>query len=138
MRSEDGYFVRKCLYGDPTAFGFLVDKYKACVYAFTYSRLHNFHDAEDVTQEAFIKAYRKLNTLKRYDSFLAWLYAIAFNLCKMHVRTQSRRPDKEHIEDHETDESTVDNQDNENTNKPNSIIMVNKLLRNYHSRKSSR
>jgi len=104
MRSEDGYFVRKCLDGDPTAFGFLVDKYKACVYAFTYSRLHNFHDAEDLTQETFIKAYRKLNTLKRYDSFLAWLYAIASNLCKMYIRTQSRRPDKEYIEDHKIEE----------------------------------
>ena len=103
MRSEDGYFVRKCLEEDPTAFGFLVDKYKACVYAFTYSRLHNFHDAEDVTQETFIKAYRNLRTLKRYDRFLAWLYAIASNLCKMHIRTQSRRPDKEHIEDQETE-----------------------------------
>jgi RNA polymerase sigma factor (sigma-70 family) len=123
MRSEDGYFVRKCLEGDPTAFGFLVDKYKACVYAFTYSRLHNFHDAEDLTQETFIKAYRNLHTLKRYDSFLAWIYAIASNLCKMHVRTQSRRPDKEHIEDQETEKLESPSMDSYRDD------MVNKSLR---------
>lgn len=95
MRTEDGYIVDKCLNGDSSAFGFLVDKYKASVYAFAYSRLGNFHDAEDVSQEVFIKAYRSLSKLRRYDSFLAWLYSIASNLCKDWIRNQSRRPDAE-------------------------------------------
>ncbi len=48
MRTEDGHIIRRCLNGDSVAFGFLVDKYKASVYAFAYDRLRNFHDAEDV------------------------------------------------------------------------------------------
>lgn len=99
MRTEDGYFIRKCLDGNSAAFGFLVDKYKAAVYAFAYYELRNFHDAEDVTQEAFVKAYQKLNTLRRWDNFLAWLYSITANLCKMHIRARSRRPDREFIAD---------------------------------------
>ncbi len=101
MRTEDGYIIRKCLNGDSEAFGFLVDKYRESVYAFAYSRLRNFDDAEDVAQEVFIKAYRKLRTLRRWDNFLAWLYSITSNLCKDWIRTQSRRPDHEFMEDKE-------------------------------------
>ena len=99
MRTEDGHIISKCLNGDSAAFGFLVDKYKASIYAFAYDRLQNFHDAEDVTQEVFLKAYQKLRTLKRYDSFLAWLYSMTSNACKMLIRARSRRPDSEFIED---------------------------------------
>ena len=64
MRTEDGYVIQKCLDGEQAAFGLLVDKYKESVYALAYSKLGNFHDAEDVAQEVFIKAYEKLSTLK--------------------------------------------------------------------------
>jgi len=79
VRTEDGYIIHKCLNGEKEAFGFLVDKYKESIYAFAYSKLRNLHDAEDITQEVFIKAFRKLHTLKRWDSFLAWLYSITSN-----------------------------------------------------------
>jgi len=64
MRTEDGHIIYKCLNGDRVAYGLLVDKYKESIYALAYSKLGNFHDAEDVTQEVFIKAYQKLRTLK--------------------------------------------------------------------------
>jgi RNA polymerase sigma factor (sigma-70 family) len=99
MRTEDGYIISRCLNGDPSAFGLLVDKYKESIYALSYSKIGNFHDAEDITQEVFIKAYQKLNTLRRWDSFLAWLYSITSNLCRMWLRSHSRRPDSEYIED---------------------------------------
>ncbi len=47
----------------------------------------------------FINAYRKLGTLKRWDNFIGWLYRITINQCKMLIRSQSRRPDHEFIED---------------------------------------
>ncbi|MFC1712387.1 sigma-70 family RNA polymerase sigma factor [Candidatus Poribacteria bacterium] len=103
MRTEDGQIIYKCLNGDSAAFGLLVDKYKASIYALAYSKLHNFHDAEDITQEAFIKAYRKLNTLRWWDNFLAWLYAITANLCKDWIRSQSKRPDREFMADQKHD-----------------------------------
>jgi RNA polymerase sigma factor (sigma-70 family) len=99
VRTEDGHIIHKCLNGEPEAFGFLVDKYRESVYAFAYTKLRNFHDAEDVTQEVFIKAYEKLRSLRRWDSFLGWIYAITSNLCKNFIRARSRRPDGEFMED---------------------------------------
>lgn len=100
MRTEDGYFINKCLYGDSAAFGFLVDRYKESVFAIAYSKLGNFHDAEDATQEVFAKAYSKLRTLRRWDSFRVWLYAMTLNYCKMQLRSRFHRPDREFIKDH--------------------------------------
>jgi len=99
MRMADRYLINKCLNGDSTAFGLLVDKYKESIYALAYFKLRNFHDAEDVTQETFIKAYQNLRTLRQWDDFHAWIYAIASNLCKDWIRASSRRPDCEFIED---------------------------------------
>ena len=97
MRTEDGSIIHKCLNGDSAAFGLLVDKYQKSIYALAYSKLRNFHDAEDITQETFLKAYQKLHTLKRWDNFLAWLYAITANLCKNFLRSKFNRPDGEFI-----------------------------------------
>jgi len=99
MRTEDGYLIQQCLNGDSTAFGFIVDKYRKSVYASAFSRVNNFHDAQDVTQEVFIKAYRNLRTLKRWDSFAGWLYRITINMCKDWSKSKSRRSDYEFIED---------------------------------------
>jgi len=101
MRSEDGQIIRECLDGDSASFGLLVDKYKASIYALAYSRLHNFHDAEDIAQEVFLKAYKNLHSLRRWDSFLVWIRSIAINLCKNKIRMQARRPDSEPMEDQE-------------------------------------
>ena len=58
MRTEDGYIIDKCLNGESAAFGLLVDKYRESIYALAYFKLRNFHDAEDITQEVFLKAYQ--------------------------------------------------------------------------------
>jgi len=99
MRIEDGHIINKCLNGEPEAFGFIVDKYRESIYAFAYTKLRNFHDAEDITQEVFIKAFRKLKTLKSWDRLPAWLYAITTNLCKDWIRDKSKRPDQDFVED---------------------------------------
>ena len=94
MRTEDGHFIGKCLNGEIDAFGFLVDKYRESIFAFAYSKLCNVDDAEDVTQEVFLKAYKDLRSLRRWDSFATWLYSITNNICKNYLRTQARRIDK--------------------------------------------
>ena len=103
MRTEDGYIIQKCLDGDAAAFGLLVDKYKGSVYALAYTKLGNFHDAQDITQEVFLKAYQKLRTLKQWDRFLSWLYTITANSCKDFLRSKGSRPDAEFIADQETE-----------------------------------
>ncbi len=101
MRTEDGYIIQKCLDGDSAAFGLLVEKYKKGIYALAFSKIGSFHDAQDITQEVFISAYQNLRTLRRWDSFMGWLYRITTNQCKMLIRARSRRPDREFVEDQE-------------------------------------
>ncbi len=101
MRTEDGYIIQQCLDGDKAAFGLLVDKYRRSIYALAYSKVRNFHDAQDITQEVFIKAYRNLRLLRRWDNFMGWLYRITCNLCIDWLRSNSKRPDREFIEDQE-------------------------------------
>lgn len=99
MRTDDGIIIRECLNGETEAFGILVDKYKGGIYAFAYAKLGNFQDAQDITQEAFLKAYQNLRSLKRWESFAFWLYRITFNLCKDKLKIQSKCPDQELIDD---------------------------------------
>jgi len=117
MRTEDGQIISKCLNGDKAAFGFLVDKYKASVFALAYYRLRNFEDAEDITQEVLTEAYQRLHTLRRWDSFSVWLYSITSNMCKEFLRSKSRRMDREFIADQEIN------------------IMRNNSLNSYHENK---
>jgi RNA polymerase sigma factor (sigma-70 family) len=102
MRTEDGSIIQECLNGKPEAFGILVDKYKAGIYAFVYAELRNFHDAQDVTQDVFLQAYRGLHNLRVWESFSFWLYCIARNLCKKWINNKSRRPDKDFIDDQDS------------------------------------
>jgi RNA polymerase sigma factor (sigma-70 family) len=99
MRTEDGSIIHRCLNGEPEAFGILVDKYKEGIYAFAHTKLRDFRDAQDATQEVFVRAYRDLRSLRRWESFAFWLYRIASARCKLCIRTQSRRVDQDFIED---------------------------------------
>jgi RNA polymerase sigma factor (sigma-70 family) len=102
MRTEDGRIIQECLNGESEAFGMLVDKYKEGIYAFVYNKLLNFQDAQDVTQEVFLKAYKDLHSLKRLESFAFWLYRIAYSRCIEFLRSKSRRVDTDSIEDQDT------------------------------------
>jgi len=101
MRTEDGRIIQECLNGEREAFGVLVDKYKEGIYAFAYSKLRDFQDAEDVTQEVFLRAYRDLRSLKRWERFAFWLYRIAYARCAELLKMKSRRADQDFIEDQE-------------------------------------
>ena len=113
MRTEDGHIVFECLEGDPAAFGLLVDKYKGSIFALAYTKLGNFHDPEDVTQEVFIKAFKKLKTLRNRDNFLAWLYAITSNLCKDWLRSREKRFDHEVVNEKTIDRLSMESYHND-------------------------
>lgn len=83
MRTEDGYLIYQCLNGDTEAFGFLVDKYKAGVYALIYARVRDFHHAEDVSQEVSISDKKSCSS--RYAHFSDRTYCQAF----IHIAHQS-------------------------------------------------
>ena len=81
MALHDTELIQRTLAGDESAFGFLVDKYKGSVHALAYRKLGDFHIAEDITQDTFLKAYQKLSTLKDPRRFPGWLYVIAARCC---------------------------------------------------------
>ena len=81
MALHDAELIQRTLEGDESAFGFLVDKYKGSVHALAYRKLGDFHTAEEITQDTFLKAYQKLSTLKDPGRFPGWLYVIAARCC---------------------------------------------------------
>ncbi len=88
MYTTDGQIVHQCLSGNTEAFALLVDKYKERIFALVYAKVGQFQDAEDLTQDVFLKAYKKLSTLRRWDNFYPWLYSIAVNRCRNFHRDQ--------------------------------------------------
>ena len=81
MALHDAELIQRILAGDESAFGFLVDKYKGSVHALAYRKLGDFHTAEEITQDTFLKAYQKLSTLRDPAHFPGWLYVIAARCC---------------------------------------------------------
>ena len=99
MHTGDGHIVHQCLSGNTEAFALLVDKYKERIFALVYAKVGQFQDAEDITQDVFLNAYKKLSTLRRWDNFYPWLYSIAANRCKDFHCAQNRRVDAAHLAD---------------------------------------
>ena len=91
MHTRDGNIVHQCLSGNTEAFALLVDKYKERIFALVYAKVGQFQDAEDLTQDIFLNAYKKLSTLRRWDNFYPWLYSIAANRCKNFYRAQKEQ-----------------------------------------------
>ena len=95
MRLDDEILISRCLSGDQAAFTFLVNRYKEMVHAYAYHKVGDYQDAQDIAQEVFIKAYRKLNRLKWPHKFRSWLYTIVSNECKMWLRKHSKERKQE-------------------------------------------
>jgi RNA polymerase sigma-70 factor (ECF subfamily) len=90
---SDSYLVERALDGDIAGFEKLVTRYQNKIMGYV-GRMTNGdrEEAEDITQEAFIKAYRSLDSFRGQASFSTWLYKIATNLCIDRARTKKRRP----------------------------------------------
>lgn len=87
---DDRQLIARTLNGDRNAFGRLVERYQAQVYALAFHMVGGFADAEDVVQETFIKAYQHLPRFGGTMNFPAWLRTIALNECRMWLRGQRR------------------------------------------------
>ena len=87
-RADDVQLIHRVLSGDDAAFDVLVEKYEKGVHALAWRKIGDFHDAEEITQDAFLQAYKKLSTLKNPHQFAGWLYVIANRLCIDWLRKQ--------------------------------------------------
>jgi RNA polymerase sigma factor (sigma-70 family) len=90
---EEAGLVRRCLRGDPDAVRSLVDRFQAEVFGLCLRLLNHRHDAEDVTQEVFLRVFR---SLRRWDAgrpLRPWIMGIAINRCRTCMAQRARRPE---------------------------------------------
>jgi RNA polymerase sigma-70 factor (ECF subfamily) len=88
----DIYYIEEILNGNQNAFAYLVDKHKDHAYNLALRICGNHEEAEEVAQDAFIKAYRFLPKFKMKSRFATWLYRIVYNTAISLVRARKKTP----------------------------------------------
>ena len=81
MKNDDAQLIQRILAGDQSAFNTLVRKYQKSVHAYVWRKIDDFHIAEEITQDIFLRVYDKLQTLNDPNKFVGWLYVIAARYC---------------------------------------------------------
>ncbi|MDC3393279.1 RNA polymerase sigma factor RpoE [Luminiphilus sp.] len=125
LSDGDDKLVKRAKKGDSRAFDLLVLKYQGRVAQLVSRYVSNAAEVEDVTQEAFIKAYKALSKFRGDSAFYTWLYRIAANAAKNHLVALSRRPTTDlALDDSESYEVPGRLKDNES---PDEVIMGQQL-----------
>ena len=88
--SNDEAIVKRVQEGDVEAYNLLVIKYQHKIFQVIGKFVNNQADIADVAQEAFIKAYRAINSFRADSSFYTWLYRIAVNTAKTHLESNNK------------------------------------------------
>jgi RNA polymerase sigma-70 factor (ECF subfamily) len=101
LREDDREAVQACQRGEREAFDRLVERYQRNVYRLCFRYVNNHHDANDMAQEVFLKAYRAIGKFRGESSFSTWLYRIAVNTC-LNFRA-ARKPPAEELSEHVPD-----------------------------------
>ena len=91
MGSSDEELVEACLAGEVAAFDILVARWQRKIRGAVYRVVGSEEEAQDICQEAFLKAYRGLSSFKREARFSSWLYQIALNLSRDRLRRRKTR-----------------------------------------------
>ena len=91
-REQELTIIRRVQHGDVNAFELLVAAYEKNVFNVALQMVGNREDAQDMAQEAFLKAYNSLSSFRGDSKFSSWLYRIVSNVCLDFKRRQGRRP----------------------------------------------
>lgn len=86
----DAAYVRRVQAGDRAAFRVLLERYERMVFSLTHRFSETPADAEDLAQDVFVKAYRRIDRLRQPDRFASWLYGIALNHCRDYAKNVRR------------------------------------------------
>jgi len=97
MIQSDIYYIERCLNGHSDDFRYLVESYQPALLAHLVGQLGNKDHAEEVTQEAFVRAYFALEKLKKPDSFFSWLLGVAKRVVKEQQKSEERHRRREVI-----------------------------------------
>jgi RNA polymerase sigma factor (sigma-70 family) len=87
---SDITYIEQVLAGKINAFSFLVEKHKNKAFNLAFRICGNYEDAEEISQDAFLKAYKSLNGFKMKSSFATWLFRIVYNTAISHVRSRKK------------------------------------------------
>jgi len=79
MKDEDKHIIKLIKNGEVTAFAQLIDRYQQMAFTLALSIVKNREDAQEITQDAFMKAYRSLADFREQSRFSSWLYRIVYN-----------------------------------------------------------
>src|SRR2546422_2659 len=94
MDGSDAERVAQALAGDRDAFRVLVERHSRSVFRLAYRMTGNEHDAEEVVQETFLNAYRRLGGYESRSSFATWIYRIGVNCSLDLIRARQRHADR--------------------------------------------
>jgi RNA polymerase sigma-70 factor (ECF subfamily) len=92
MNSAEQSIIQRICNGETKLFAILVDRYKNKAMNMAMNMLRNTHDAEDSVQEAFLRAYRALDTFAGNASFSTWFYRIVYNICLNELEKKKKSP----------------------------------------------
>lgn len=95
---SDASLVKRAREGEYEAFEMLFERHRTLVYRFAYQMVPRRDDAEDIVQEAFVRAYQNLNKYRDEAKFTTWLLRIVANLCTDQARMSQRRTNLEQQE----------------------------------------
>ncbi len=122
-REIDLQLVIRAQQGDQAAFALLVAKYQRKVARLLGHLVADAADIDDVTQEAFIKAYRSLPTFRGDSSFYTWLYRVAVNVGKNHIAKQSRAGRKKVLDESAVPQDAADEEKLRDNRTPELILL---------------
>lgn len=97
MPETDKYYIERCLDGHPDDFRYLVQRYQAVLLAHLAGKLNNKDRVEEAAQETLVRAYFKMEKLKKPDLFFSWLLGIANRVAKEQQRREQIRRRREMI-----------------------------------------
>ncbi|MES2042131.1 RNA polymerase sigma factor RpoE [Undibacterium sp. Ji83W] len=132
-REIDQLLVERVQRGDKKAFELLVSKYQRKLMRLVSRLVYDHAEAEDVVQEAFIKAYRALPNFRGESAFYTWLYRIGVNTAKNHLVTQGRRAPTSTEADVDEAESFVDADGLRDINTPESLLASKQIAETVNS-----
>jgi RNA polymerase sigma-70 factor (ECF subfamily) len=92
---QDVELVRRSQAGDTEAFGELVTKYRSKIFTMVYGMVRNEHDAWDLAQEGFVRAWQSIHRFEGRSSFYTWLYSLTVNLTIYSLGRKGRRQEVE-------------------------------------------
>lgn len=91
MEKDDVELIHNVLSGDENAFSILVKRYQEGVHALAWWKIGDFHIAEEITQDTFLQAHKKLASLKNPRQFSEWIYVITDRLCRSWFRKKQQK-----------------------------------------------